>query len=246
MLQDKHVVGIDGCKAGWMAIDVINGQWSFGRFPDIESLFAAYKNATTFLIDMPIGLIDQGPVGRACDTLARRLLSPYRHASIFTPPCRAALYTAPSEASAINFQYTGKKLSQQSINIIPKIRELDTFLLQQTPAIQARFIEAHPELIFSGLNKKKPLQASKKTKEGIAKRLALVAQYFPIVKNLYANILESTLRKEVLADDIIDALGLAVAGVLAQQFPGDWEQIPFPLVYDNEGLPMRLGYYAVK
>lgn len=239
-------MGIDGCKAGWIAINVVNSQWNYGLYPDIQSLFAAYENTTTFLIDMPIGLIDSGQVGRTCDTLARRLLSPFRHASIFTPPCRAALYAAPSEASAINFQHTGKKLSLQSINIIPKIRELDTFLLQQAPAIQARFIEAHPELIFCGLNKTQSLQASKKTKEGIAKRLALVAQYFPVVNKLYANILENTRRKTVLADDIVDALGLAVAGVLAQQSPENWEQIPFPLIYDSKGLPMRLGYYAVK
>ena len=237
------IVGIDGCKAGWIAVDVIDNQWNFGLFPDVESLFATYREADVFLIDMPIGLIDHGSVGRACDTLARRLLSPYRHASIFTPPCRAALYAAPSEASAINFQYTGKKLSRQSINIIPKIRELDTFLLQQPPSIQTRFVEAHPELIFCGLNNAQALQESKKTKAGITKRLELAAQHFPIVHKIYATILQDTLRKTVLADDIVDAIGLAVAGVLALQFPANWHQIPFPIVYDSKGLPMRLAYY---
>lgn len=243
MLKDKHIVGIDGCKTGWVAIDVINDQWNFGLFSDIDSLFAHYKEANTFLIDMPIGFIDSGPVGRDCDTLARRLLSPYRHASIFTPPCRAALYAAPSEASAINFQHTGKKLSKQSINIIPKIRELDTFLLQQPVTVQSRFMEAHPELIFCGLNNNQALQESKKTKAGITKRLELVAQHFPIVQKIYATILQDTLRKTVLADDIVDAIGLAVAGVLAQQSPANWQQIPFPIVYDSKGLPMRLAYF---
>lgn len=243
MLMNKHIVGIDGCKVGWIAIDVVDNQWNFGLFPDIESLFAAYRKANLFLIDMPIGLIDDGPVGRACDTLARRLLSPYRHASIFTPPCRAALYAAPSEASAINFQHTGKKLSQQSINIIPKIRELDTFLLRQPPAIQSRFIEAHPELIFCGLNHNEALQESKKTKEGISKRLDLATQHFPIVDKVYSTILQDTLRKTVLADDVVDAIGLVVAGVLAQQSPVNWQQIPFPIVYDSKGLPMRLAYF---
>ena len=192
---------------------------------------------------MPIGLVEQGGDGRACDRLARRHLSPFRHSSIFTPPCRQALYGNLEEASAINFKHTGKKLSRQSINIIPKIREVDEFLLQLPLSERPRFEEAHPELIFYGFNGGQALQASKKTKEGIQDRLHLITKYFPSLGALYTTVLEQTRRKDILADDIVDAMSLASAALLKQRSPESWHQFPSPIVHDDKGLPMQLGYY---
>lgn len=192
---------------------------------------------------MPIGLIDQGIDGRSCDRLARRHLSPFRHSSIFTPPCRPALYSTIEEASAVNFQHTGKKLSKQTINIIPKIREVDAFLLKLPSVKRICFEEAHPELIFYGLNGQQALQASKKTKEGIHDRLALITKHFPPLKSLYTTILEQTRRKDILADDIVDAMSLATAALLKLRSPESWRQFPSPVEHDSEGLPMQLGYY---
>lgn len=192
---------------------------------------------------MPIGLVEQGSEGRTCDRLARRHLSPFRHSSIFTPPCRQALYGSLEEASAINFKHTGKKLSRQSINIIPKIREVDEFLLQLPASERQRFEEAHPELIFYGLNGEQALQTSKKTKEGIQDRLQLITKHFPALGSLYTTVMEQTRRKDVLADDIVDAMSLATAALLKLRSPESWRHFPNPIAYDGKGLPMQLGFY---
>ncbi len=242
--QEEYIAGIDGCKSGWIAIVYQQGEWDYLLSSDLSDFYLLHCEAHSILIDIPIGLVDQGSEGRACDRLARKHLSPYRHASIFTPPCRRALYSALEKASAINFEYTGKKLSKQSINIIPKIREVDEFLLQLPPHKRLPFEEAHPELIFYGLNGQQPLLTSKKTKEGIQNRLTLIARHFPELKSLYPKILAETMRKHLLPDDVVDAMSLAVVGLLKKRSPLNWQQFPFPTVYDGEGLPMSLGYYT--
>lgn len=238
-----YVAGIDGCRSGWIAIVFYRGRWDYNFCKNLSSFYQLRKDVESVLIDMPIGLVEQGSDGRACDRLARRHLSPFRHSSIFTPPCRHALYGDLEEASAINFKYTGKKLSRQSINIIPKIREVDEFLLQLPPSERPRFEEAHPELIFYGLNGQQALQASKKTKTGIQDRLRLITEHFPTLKSLYTTVLEQTRRKDILADDIVDAMSLATAALLKQRSPQSWHQFPSPIEHDSEGLPMQLGYY---
>lgn len=126
---------------------------------------------------------------------------------------------------------------------MPKIREVDEFLLQLPTNNRKRLEEAHPELIFYGLNKQQALASTKKTPEGRQIRLNLLAEAFPLLKNLYAKVMEETLRKEVLADDIIDAMSLAVAAVLRTKSPQKWQQLPFTPTYDSKGLPMQLGYF---
>lgn len=242
--QDEYIVGIDGCRSGWIAIVFREGKWDYVLSGDLASFHELHSEADSILIDMPIGLIDQGGEGRACDRLARKHLSPYRHSSIFTPPCRKALYSTLEEASAVNYQHTGKKLSRQSINIIPKIREVDEFLLGLPIPEQRRFKEAHPELIFYGLNRGQVLKNSKKTKQGIQDRLALIIKHFPKLQRLYSKVLTQTMRKHLLPDDVVDAMSLAVAGLLKKRSPQNWQQFPTPTVYDGEGLPMLLGYYA--
>lgn len=244
IVSKEFVAGVDGCKSGWIAIVYQYGRWDYSLHPNIEAFHLLYHEADSILIDMPIGLVAGGTEGRACDRLARKCLSPYRHSSIFTPPCRPALYADLPEASAVNYQHTGKKLSRQSINIIPKIREVDEFLLQLPSAQQGCYEEAHPELIFYGLNHLQALPASKKTKEGIQDRLLLLTRYFPYMKELYLKILGQTKRKEVLPDDIVDAMSLAAAAVLKKRSPKNWQQFPSPTVYDGKGLPMQLGYYT--
>jgi predicted RNase H-like nuclease len=193
-------------------------------------------------IDMPIGFIRDGEVGRACDTLARRYLSPLRHSSVFTPPCRAAVYADMATASAVNYSLTGKKLSQQSLNIIPKIRMLDEFLQEQTAVEQKRWYEAHPEVVFAAFHGAQPLEHRKKTAEGEAQRLALLKPFFPGVDAWYKSVRNQFLRKEVLPDDILDALGLAIANHLTLTKQAVLQTLPADVPFDETGLPMQIAF----
>jgi len=68
-------VGADGCKKGWFAVQLADVlEWKVEVFEDIEALWTKYHNAAIILIDIPIGLKDEGPDERECDVVARKIL----------------------------------------------------------------------------------------------------------------------------------------------------------------------------
>ncbi|WP_409993945.1 DUF429 domain-containing protein [Roseateles albus] len=48
-------VGIDGCKAGWIAVSEVDGELRYGIFGTINELLTAHQEATRICIDIPIG-----------------------------------------------------------------------------------------------------------------------------------------------------------------------------------------------
>jgi len=120
-------------------------------------------------IDMPIDLPLTEP--RESDALARRRLG-RRGASVFATPMRAALH-APThaEANAANRAASGKGLSIQAFHLLPRIREVETWLAS---GVDTPVIEAHPESSFATLAGA-PLVHSKRTAAGVLERRALLA-----------------------------------------------------------------------
>ena len=98
--------------------------------------------------------------------------------SVFTPPCRAALgLTTYSAASAENHRRTGRRLSKQSFHIAPRILDVEQYLRESWasgPVIR----EMHPEVCFWALAGR-PMTHSKRTAEGAAERIAVLARYLP-------------------------------------------------------------------
>lgn len=232
------IYGIDGCRAGWLVISFDGQALEMALVTTLSAL--RIPDTSIVFIDMPIGLSEGGPDGRACDRLVRRQLSPVKHSSVFTPPCRAAVYADRADAIAVNVGHTGKKLSQQSLNIVPKIRELDAFLQARSAAVNERWYEAHPELVFALLNDGQPLVASKKTEEGRAARLALLAPFVSQLTAWWGGAQRKFLRKYVQLDDIIDALALAVAAYWWQSGEGRLRSFPDEAARDGTGLRMRI------
>lgn len=201
-------VGIDGCKAGWLAFVYEHGQVTFKLEKSLATLFAQLPAQSLVLIDMPIGLADAKSPDRVCDKLARHALKPTRSSSVFPVPCRAAVFASSYEdACKNNIQELGKSLSKQSWAICPKIRELDE-LLQSDLSLDVR--ESHPEVVFSALNRA-PLNAHKSTEDGLSQRLDVlqnvVSQLFPALQNALRVLPSSSIKK----DDIVDAFALMVA-----------------------------------
>jgi predicted RNase H-like nuclease len=84
-----YYVGIDGCKAGWFAVIISSRQsWAFNVYDDITQLWNKLKDAELLLIDIPIGLLEDGEAGRTCDIMARKILGRPRASSVFPPPVR--------------------------------------------------------------------------------------------------------------------------------------------------------------
>lgn len=165
------------------------------------------------LVDMPVGLLSSGQIfagNRPCDVDARKLLG-RKHSSIFNPPCIEALQEKSyQQASATNFGILGKKLSKQSWNIVPKIREINAFL-HLNPLWRNKLLEAHPELSFQKLNGDTPLQFSKKSSEGITERINILQMHYPASSTLFGKMLaDPALKGNAAADDMVDAICLAV------------------------------------
>ncbi|MEL7426625.1 MAG: DUF429 domain-containing protein [Bacteroidota bacterium] len=235
-------IGIDGCRAGWLVVLFDGKEAQMHLLPQLEAIEQLQLPSLPIWIDMPIGFITDGPEGRLCDKAARQFLRPHRTSSVFTPPCRAAVYASKEEASTVNFILTGKKLSQQSINIIPKMRELDTYLQELDRASAHTWFEAHPEVVFAALNQEQALEHKKKTTAGEEQRLNLLKPFYPTVQGWTKTARQQHLRKDVLPDDIVDALGLAVASFLAQTGKARFTTLPPSPPVDECDFPMQIVY----
>ena len=210
--QDKNVltpqkhwhtaIGIDGCRAGWIAAICEPGgqlRWQLGS--RVTEILNPLPPDSVILIDMIIGLPEVGESHRECDRQARQRLRPHG-SRIFPAPPRAAIEAASyPEACRLARAATGKALSKQCWHLFPKIRELDL-------VSDFRIRESHPELAFARLNGDRPVAASKKDADGQVERLKLLDTALPGSWQLYAELIRSTLRRDVARDDALDALAL--------------------------------------
>ena len=233
-------VGVDGCRAGWLAIGLeTDDSWQVNTFPDVSSLWNHHRQASLILIDIPIGLKAEGGAERRCDPEVRKLLGP-RRSSVFPAPCRQAIYARSyQEACDVNQRLTGKRLSVENWNIIPKIREVDCLLADDTSAGE-RIREIHPELCFWGLAGR-PMQHAKKRSEGLSERTQLLQSIYPQTADIIKYALSTYRRKDVARDDILDALSAAVTGLMGGQ---NLPSIPQEPEFDERGLRMEMVYYC--
>ena len=233
-------LGVDGCRAGWffVAFDA-RSRAEFGIAGTIHDLWARYRHAAAILIDIPIGLVSGPAAGRPCDAAARRLLKPRRHSTIFSPPCRQALAASDyTTACRINQQTCGRKLSIQTWNIVPKIREVDDFM-RRTPAVRKIVHETHPEICFWAMAGGRPMACSKKSVDGRKQRLDLIRRWSPRSDQLFDSAMRHYPRRQLAADDILDALANAVT---AMRLTSDGATLPAKPTVDRCGLPMEMVY----
>ncbi len=228
-------LGIDGCSGGWVIVAADSAGNCDGAFvSDIEQTPDRFKDARLALIDIPIGLPDRRL--RACDMQAKKMLG-RKHASVFMTPCREAVYARSyEEACQICQYYTGKKISRQVWNILPKIREVDRFL-RNHPAFNNYYVESHPELCFLAFNGRRPLEFNKRREEGCRERLTILRRTFSTVDAVFKKLSVSFADAPAGRDDVLDALVLAVT---ASRF--SLKRLPDQPVFDRYGLPVHIHY----
>ena len=239
MAESEFYIGVDGCRAGWISISSVNEfQWKIELYKTITELWEANSEANLILIDIPIGLRENGDAPRLNDVAARKYLTGKRSSGIFPTPCRKAAYAPTYEmANQINKKLTGKGLSKQSWNITSKIREID-LLLQENEKSRQVFIESGPELCYCALNSNKPMEFYKKTKDGIDERLRILKNFCKSNNTPLDIGLNNFKRKEVAVDDIMDAWILAIS---ASRGKSNLLFIPENYEFDSTGLPMRIA-----
>lgn len=233
-----RVGGVDGCKAGWICVTRSPRGDDLGSTvartaDDLAELAATLE---VVAIDIPIGLPESGV--RSCDREARRLLGRPRGSSVFPAPVRAALAaTNREEASRITAARDGRKVGAQAWAIVAKVRQVDE-LLQERPELRGRFREVHPEVSFRALNGSRPVAASKRTLDGMTRRLDLVtAQFGPAA---FRQVRDAWPHGAVGDDDILDALALLwTAERIAS---GTAVTLPACPPTDTTGLGMEIVY----
>ena len=232
-----NAIGIDGCPAGWFYVLLQTpSRFEIGVINHIDQVTLWLAEDSLILIDIPIGLTNS-PNGRQCDRQARKLLSPFRHTSVFSAPCRRSIQQRSyQKGSAVNYHVTGRKLSKQSWAISPKIKEVDDFLRSQELRVRRKIREIHPEVAFWSLNDHKPMTFNKKTAKGFDERRKLLSRYLHHADELFDTALNHYRRKEVARDDIADALVCACTASMHPRI----SSIPEVPECDEYGLPMEI------
>jgi predicted RNase H-like nuclease len=233
-------VGIDGCKAGWLAVGVdAQDKLTHQVIREADQLNEVIDGAKKVFIDIPLGMNSE-EYTRECDRLLRSRLGSDYSSSIFDPPIRPALH-APTYAEACmqSYSITEKKVTLQSWNITPKIREVDQ-MLQEHTELRSKVYESHPEFLFLRLNGGDPLQQKKKTKKGLRHRLSLIVDRHGDAKDMFRDLKEEYRRNEIGEDDIVDAMVLAHFAWRSRE--EEIKTLPEDPPQDETGITMAIAY----
>ncbi len=199
---DVLVAGLDGCRAGWVLATVplrAPGPLRVEVVTDLHDVVAGLVagRLAAAAIDVPIGLAPVGP--RRVDREARRRIGA-RRSSVFPAPVRPVLAaTTYAQACSISRAVSGRGVSRQVFGILPKIHEVDRL---QSPGLQARLVEMHPEVSFTELAGA-PMHHAKRTPEGRLERVRALRHAF---EDTDADAVTEARLRGSQPDDVLDAL----------------------------------------
>lgn len=203
------VLGVDGCKGGWVGASFTGTTLSWRFFSDAASFLAEPTDVVA--VDIPIGLPERGV--RRCDVLARLAL-PGQASSVFPAPIRPVLAARTyAEARAISVGVDGRSLSAQCFGIVPKIAEVDLALRTSLREVvdldrtlrtsRKQVVEVHPEVSFARLAGHR--LPRKKSAAGALARVQLLTAAF--------GTLPTDVPAQAALDDCLDALVCAWTGL---------------------------------
>jgi predicted RNase H-like nuclease len=221
-----RVLGVDGAKGGWVVVALEDGRFVGSTFAESFSEVLA-DDAAVIGVDIPLGEVLPGR--RRAEALARTWITP-RHSSVFTPPPLAAGDAATYEiAKSIAHELTGKKITQQAWNLLPK-------MLEVTPHWQAdseRIREVHPECAFRAMCGG-PLHTKKKDWSGLVQRLRALRDHGIDLVDPSHSVAGAR------PDDVVDAA--AVAWSAHRVATGRAASLPDPPERDADGRAVAIWY----
>jgi predicted RNase H-like nuclease len=234
-----RVTGIDGCRAGWVAVTLTaptatpTAPAATPRnasaltvtvtvAPDLDEL----RLAGTVGIDMPLGLLAGG--WRSADLLARRALG-RRGCCVFAiPPRPVWTENVYADANRRCRELTGGGMSAQAWGLRAKLLEADRY----RRATRHPLHEVHPELAFAAMAGGGPLSDSKHSPAGLMARHALLKT---------AGIpLPTAPPRGVGEDDLLDAA--AVAWSARRIAAGTAEVLSDPAQRADDGAEIAIRY----
>lgn len=201
----SRVVGVDGCKKGWVAATLVDAKLVEVRvFADFTAVVAAAAEVEAIAVDIPIGLPERGR--RAVDVLARARLRP-RQSTLFPMPPREVMAAATYHAALTACAALGLPgLSRQAYAHRDKIFEVDAH------RGRAPIFEIHPELCFQRMNGGATLLTRKSSWAGAQERLAVLARHGLVPPASFSG------ADRAAVDDVLDAIAAAwTAGRIARR-----------------------------
>lgn len=261
----RTIAGLDGCRAGWIAViatartDAAGAAAPFESadlvarvFPRFDFLLDALPGDAIVAVDMPIGLPEriEGP-GRAAEKAARPLLAE-RQSSLFSMPARQAVEAGAGpfrselhrrecyqEACLIaaRLSHPPRRISIQGFGLFPKIVEIDR-VLAADPRLCERVIESHPELALALLNGGAPLASPKKIRNRIDPAGMEDRRRLLAAAGLPRAFLYQPAPAGAAQDDFLDAC--AMLFVAGRHAAGRAVPHPSPPDRDARGLPIAI------
>lgn len=194
----SRVLGVDGCKLGWVGIELCDGRFAAAHVhTTLADLVAAVPDARTIGVDIPLGLMDAEV--RASDRAARALLGA-RSSSLFVMPPRP-VFDAPDHAAATATAtaLTGSGISIQTWQLRRKFLEAEELHARA----ELPLFDVHPELAFRTMGLL-TADGKKKSWRGQRARLRILAVHgIDLPEDLGAAV------AAVPADDVLDAAAAA-------------------------------------
>ena len=227
-----RVMGVDGCRAGWIGIALSEAPavppraYCAASISDLVAQASQDGPLAVTGIDIPIGLAEAEH--RRADLLARKAVGP-RWSSVFLTPVRAALERSEyAEAAAVSRRLTGDGISRQAFALRGKILEVDQWVRQAG----GRVLEVHPEVSFAELAGAH-LRTRKPTWAGMVQRRRLLAGAGIAVPDDLGRAGELA-----AVDDVLDAA--VVAWTASRAARGLARSLPDPPETGSDGLPCAI------
>lgn len=192
-----RVVGVDGCRDGWIAVVLENGAFADALCREsVANIVRSVGTCVVVGVDIPIG--SETGRFRRVDKAARDFVGPRRSSVFEAPPSDVLEQPTFDAARELCVRLTGKSLSKQCYALRDKVREVAALV-----APGDNIIEVHPEVSFRALHGA-PLTANKVTWAGHALRRGLLER---AGVSLQGELGDAGARGSV--DDVLDAAVVA-------------------------------------
>ena len=237
-MDDSVFVGAHWSSAGWVAV-AFGDSVTATVHEEIGRLWASVEDRVErLLVDVPVGLIEEGDPERPPDRLAREILGDA--GNIVTPPVREATrkrrYPA---AQRVMRRKADADLSEAAFAASDAIAAVDE-LLSEVPEARDAVGEARPALCFHAFAGASP-EHPRATAGGYAERMRALAEFDADAPPTLQSAAEDVAGTDVRIEDVLDAALLAYT---ARPGPGELRTLPAEAeaTTDSTGLPMRLFY----
>ena len=243
-------VGVDGCTGGWVGVGLDDDGGSAVKVcKDFCDVLEHFKDACVILVDMPMGLLEDGKSGdRVCDKEARKLSKVKRFkSSVFPAPTKRLLDKVIAnewereDASEWSCKKWGRKINAQEFGIFRKIHQVKESLLSCGQTFAPKVREAHPEVCFWALNGGKSdsaMVSPKKTGAGFWERFKTLRRCVgnvDTIVDVFMKVRPNYPKGKVADDDVLDALALAITAKLGCE--NGFRRLPKDLSPDRKKPP---------